>query len=319
MACLLIQTACSGSKGTDVPSKAANLAAGVSPDESPTPAPEVVPEESTPYPGRFIDQEFPVIESHDFTEPDYNHKPFSVQAREFEVNIKNFAPKTISKKGRVLYKYKIRSPNDYSSSLVGFSKLLGTKSTEIYTVTVGPGAVCCTNYWITDVSSGKPRNIFRSEDFGSFRDPMEIFDAEGDGIYEIVQYDSAFRYFMDDCGSCSPEPRAVFKYDKKAGIYRPIRGLQQDYVKEGMRVTEKWLADSYIKPRDAEDPALEYDFRRALLAHVVDLFYLGEERKAWAVFNRYSARIDSKEIRSEIKKRLKQSKFFQALRNSSSD
>lgn len=314
--CLLIQAGCNNSEGTDARIPSVDLAASASPNETPTPAPEAVPEETSTYPGRFIDQEFPPIEHHDLTEPEYEEKTFSVRTGEFEVNITNFAPKTISRKERVLYKFKTLTPDDYSSSLVGLSKLLGKKSTQIYTVAVGPGAVCCTNYWITDVSTGKPRNIFRSEDFGSFRDPMEVFDADGDGIYELVQSDSAFRYFMGDCGSCSPEPRAVFKYDKKARRYLPAYGIQPDFVKEGMRTMEKWLADSYVKLNGGEDRALENDFRRALVAHIVDLIYLGEERKAWAVLKGYSAWTDSKNIRIEIKIRLKQSKFIQALKRS---
>ena len=27
----------------------------------------------------------------------------------------------------------------------------------------------------------------------------EIFDEDGDGVYELVQFDSCLRYFKDDC------------------------------------------------------------------------------------------------------------------------
>ncbi len=266
------------------------------------------------YPGRTIDQIFPIIESHDFMEEDFKQKTYTVNAEGFQVGINNFTPKTISKNGKHLFKFITLTPREYSSNLVGISHLLGKNSKQIYVVANGPGGVCCTNYWITDVSSGTPRNIYRSEDFGSFRDPMEIFDSDGDGIYELMQWDSAFRYFMDDCGSCSPEPRAIFKYDKKTQTYLPAKGVQQDFVKEGFLKTEKWLAETFEKLKTSDDPGEELNFHRSLLAHIVDLFYLGEERKAWKTFDKYfSNDSHTKKIRDEIKSRLRQSKFYQAL------
>lgn len=266
------------------------------------------------YPGVTIDQKFSFIESHSFQEKDFKEKTFSVNAEDFQVTIKNFAPKTISKNGKIIFSYKTLYPNEYSSSLVGVSHLLSENSKEIYVVATGPGGVCCTNYWITDVSGEEPKNIFRSEDFGGFRDPMEIFDADGDGIYELMQWDSAFRYFMGDCGSCSPEPRAIFKYDEKLGKYLPAKGIQQDFVKESFLKTEKWLTETSKKLKEAQDPGLKLDFHRSLLSHIVDLLYLGEESKAWKTFDEYySNDFDKEKTRTEIKKRLRQSKFYQQL------
>lgn len=278
------------------------------------------------YPGVTIDQKFPIIENHDFTDREFQMKSYSVKAEEFQIGIRHFAPKTISKNDKVIFKFKTLYQEGYWSSLVGISHLLGENSKEIYTVASGTGGVCCTNYWITDVSGEKPRNIFRSEDYGEFRDPMEIFDAEGDGIYEIVQFDSAFRYFMGDCGSCSPEPRAVFKYDKKKKEYLPAKGIQQDFVKESFIETEKWLAETQEKIRKETYEKLEkeknlgivLDLHQNLLSHTVDLIYIGEEEKAWEIFDKYFPKnFDKEETRAEIKNRLRDSKFYQALKKTS--
>lgn len=267
------------------------------------------------YPGISIDQEFPIIEDHSFMEEDFKGKEYSINAGDFQIKIKNFAPKIISQNRKTIFNFKTLYQNDYHSNLVGVSHLLGENSKEIYVVATGPGAVCCTNYWITDVSKATPRNIFRSEDFGSFRNPMEIFDADSDGIYELVQFDSAFRYFLDDCGSCSPEPRAVFKYDKKSRTYLPAKGIQQDFVKESFLKTGKWLTKSFEKLKKEDNPTLKLDYSRSFLANIIDLFYLGDESKAWKTFDKYYIGYNEKgKVRAEIKKRLKQSKFFQALR-----
>lgn len=284
-----------------------------------TPKPGAENNEET-YPGVTIDEKFPIIEQHDLQEKDFKEKTYSVNVENFQVIVKNFSPKTISQKEKTIFNYKTLYPNNYWSNLIGVSHLLGKNSKEIYVAATGPGAVCCTNYWITDVSTGTPRNVFRSEDFGNFRDPMEIFDADGDGIYELVQFDSAFRYFMDDCGACSPEPRAVFKYDKKTGTYLPAKGIQQDFVKESFLRTEKWLAETFEKLEKLEkqkDVSLVLDFYRNRLAHIVDIFYIGDERRAWKTFDKYFSDDPYKEkTRAEIKNRLQQSKFYQALKKS---
>ncbi len=284
-------------------------------------------EDNPEYLGISIDQEFPVIAHHNFMEEEFKEKTYTVDAEDFQITTKNFAPKTISKNSKVIFNFKTLSPNDYSSSIIGISQLLGKNSKEIYVVATGPGGVCCTNYWITDVSGKTPRSIFRSEDYGGFRDWMEVFDADGDGVYEIMQWDSAFRYFLDDCGACSPEPRAIFKYDKKLGEYVPAKNIQQDFVKERFLETEKWILESFEKlnrferskeTENQEYKTLKLDYNRRFLDHVVDILYLGDDKKAWKIFDKYYNGYNEKEkVRAEIKNRLRQSKFYQALKKSS--
>ncbi|HEV7644422.1 MAG TPA: hypothetical protein VGO50_10805 [Pyrinomonadaceae bacterium] len=143
---------------------------------------------------------------------------------------------------------------------------------------------------------------------------MEIFDADNDGIYELVQWDSAFRYFMDDCGSCSPTPRAVFKYDKTAGVYRPAKGLQQDFAKESFEKTAKKLAADFERIKKGDDPGLEVQFYRDMDAHIADTFYLGEDEKAWQLLNKYYSGPEKKKVRAAFQERLDRSKFYRALK-----
>lgn len=313
LAVLLLQLGC-GSTPVSTTSVASEIPV---PEVKAAPPHWEAPEPQTPepvYPGKTIDQIFPIIRDHDFREKELKEKSYSIPAGGFEVNIHGFAPRTISRGRNKLFRFKTLTPKEYSSGLVGVSRLLGKRSKQIYTVTVGPGAVCCTNYWITDVSTGKPREIFRSEEFGSFRDPMEVFDADGDGIYELVQFDSAFRYFMDSCGSCSPEPRAVFKYNKKVGRYMPVAGIQQDFIKKSFRLEEKRLEEAF-RMLKKDGWKADSDFPDDATPYIVDLFYLGEERKSWAAFERYFADAPYKaKIRAAIKFRVKGSKFLAALK-----
>jgi hypothetical protein len=284
-----------------------------------TSLPKSSPDEQT-YHGISIDQVFEPLANHDFTEPDYRQKTFFVKTGKFEVKIDNFAPVSISKNGRKLFAFRTRkNEGEYWGSVAGVSHLLGSKSTELYVEASGPGGVCCTNYWIIDLSNGTPREIFRSEDFGEFRDPMEIFDADGDGIYELMQFDSAFRYLMDDCGSCSPEPRAVFKYDRRTGKYIPVAGIQQEFVKKAFWKTAEEIVDWSAKTRKENNAALELELSRTVLDHVVDLLYLGETQRAWVAFEKYYPYDESKgQVRAEIRARLRESRFYRSLRKQKS-
>jgi hypothetical protein len=279
------------------------------------PTPSATPE-SVKYPGVTIDEVFPISAHFSLIDDDGREPEMNVDAAGYSIKIKDYVPRTLWKDGKRIFDFKRREPGGYWGTLVGVSHLTGPKKTEIYTVISGPAAVCCTNYSIVDVSTPQPKNIYHSEDFGSFRNPMEIFDADGDGVYELLQFDSCFRYFMDDCGSCSPEPRAYFKYDRVREQYLPAKGIRQDFVNEDMARTAKWIDDKFQEFQQTGDLTTKLDLHRSVLSYVVDLFHIGEERKAWEIFDKYGDDADGK-IRREMRKRLSQCKFYQALHKQS--
>lgn len=280
---------------------------------TPSPTPDVQQDEALDYPGKTLDQVFPMIESHDFQDTEYKEKTFDVTAAGYEVEISRYIPRFLKKGSRPLIRFGVE-PGEYWSNLVGVSQLLGPKSEQIYIVANGPGGVCCTNYWIVGVTFDKPAIIFRSQDFGGFRNPLEISDDDNDGIYELVQFDSCMRYFRDDCGSCSPEPRAYFEYDKKRKSYWPTKGIQQNFVKEQYANTEEWLNTAHEELKRKKDISRQTDLRRTLLAHISNLVHIGEERKAWGLFAKFHDVVDDGD-RVEFRRRLAQCKFYKALRS----
>lgn len=291
---------------TDMPVALANTI-------TPSPTPETALEAESKYLGTGIDQAFPSIAHISAIDDNGREKESSFEVAGYLVKVEDYVPRTLELDGRAVFKFKDREAGGYWGTLVGSSQLRGSGSSEIYTVVSGPGGVCCTNYSIVDISSERPKSIFHSEDFGGFREPMEIFDAEGDGIYELMQFDSCFRYFMDDCGSCSPAPRAYFKYDEAKGEYLPIAGIAQEFVLQGHQRSEKWLAEKSLELMRTGDVGLSLDIRRSALAHMVDLLFIGEEQKAWRVFEKYIDDPDGT-TRREIKRRLGSCKFYRALK-----
>lgn len=282
----------------------------VAPEQPVEPTATPSPDE---YPGKTIDQFFGVIKDYDFQDPELKTKPFKVSASGFDVVISRNAPVAIKRGNKTLLRFHANSRGQYWSGLVGTSHLLGPNSTQIYIVATGPGAVCCTNYWIADVTNGHPREIFRSELHGDFRDAMEIFDADGDGVYELVQFDSCFRYFRDDCGSCSPEPRVYFKYDRVRKQYLPAAGVQEDFSQVAIAKTLQSIKQRYADSSPEDPIRNEWEMRSDVLEYVADLFHLGRTAEAWHAFNKYDG---DKQDREEIIQRLKSCKFNNELRRS---
>lgn len=265
-----------------------------------------------PYPGIAIDEVFPMTYVSEWKTVEEAKRTVSVPAENLVVTFQYFKPQTITRDGRTIFRFVTTPGYGYWSNGMGISNLLGGNSKQIYLNSVGPGAVCCTNYWINDVTSTIPRTIFRSEDFGRFRGAMEIFDAEKDGIYELAHFDSCMRYFRDDCGSCSPEPRVYFKYDPILRKYRPVKNVLQKLVRAQFSETEEWLAKTLKEFEETKNVGTESDLRRSVISHVADLIHVGEERKAWNLFNAYRGIVDEQD-RREIKKRLANCKFYRVL------
>ncbi|HQZ83291.1 MAG TPA: hypothetical protein PLR83_08725 [Pyrinomonadaceae bacterium] len=267
------------------------------------------------YPQKTIDMIFPP-EPEKIIELGSERSPVdkSMNIAGYSVHTKGNMPLRLDKNGRTLLNIRTANHWDtYHTFFVAESKLLGNGSKQLYIVATGPGGPCCTNYWIVDINGKVPRVIFRSEEFGRFRDPMEIFDADGDGIYELAQYDSSFRYFAGDCGTCSPEPKAYFRYDSKKRRYMPAKGIVEDFVLAEMRSTEKWLAEKKAELGTSKETESAFSISRSALSLTADLLFIGEENRAWKIFDTYV--FDPKgELRKEMKWDLRQSKFYQELR-----
>lgn len=295
-------------KETSVDSTFSDRVLATTPSVTPQPSPTV----ERKYEGTSIDEVFPIGFHVSFIE-NKEQPPTSFNIGDFTVRAKDYVPLSLEKEGKTVFRFPRRETDGYWATLAGGSQLRGKGKQELYFVVSGPGAVCCTNYTIVDVSDKMPRKIFHSEDFGRFRNPMEVFDADNDGIYELVQFDSCLRYFKEDCGSCSPEPRVYFKYRADRRSYWPAKGVLQDFVRKGFAQTETWIGEKYSEWRKTKDVAIELDLRRSLIAHVADLLHVGEEQKAWAQFRLYPELLDASD-RKELTKRLRECRAYRALK-----
>jgi hypothetical protein len=300
-------------KREGVTSNPANVAQALTtrPAVAPEPAAEPTPKE-TPYPGRELDQVFPFIAEHTFGEDALVGKPYSVAVDDLQVNFQNFAPKSISRNRQTLLRFNPDRGTEYISNWVGKSHLLGERSKEIY-VSAGNGGICCGEDWVADVTNGRPRIIFHRDEWGYFYGSLEIFDADGDGVYEIEDTDASFRYIAGLLGASSPQPRAVFKYDRRLRRYVPAPGLQQDFVKQSMAAGERWIIDA-SRGLDTKPASTPEQFKVILISQVVDLLFQGKARQAWSRLNRYCARDELKSVRAELRGQVRKSPYLRAIR-----
>ena len=118
--------------------------------------------------------------------------------------------------------------------------------------------------------------------------------------------------------------REHFKYDKKSQTYLPAKIFSRTLLKSIFWKLEKWIHESFKKlekfEKTEETENQEYislllDYNRRFLDHIVDILYLGDENEAWKTFDKYYNGYNEKEkVRAKIKNRLRQSKFYQALK-----
>jgi hypothetical protein len=285
-----------------------NAPTDTEPEAEPIPEPTPL---STPYPGRTIDQVFAPIAEHDFGEPEFVDKRYSVPVDGLRVNVRDFRPESIARHGQTVLRFKTVPSDIYSSNVVGESHLLGPHSNQIY-ISAGSGAICCNEDWIVDITHGHPRTIFHTDDWGYFYGGLELFDADGDGIDEIADFEASFRYVADLLGGSSPWPKAVWKYDAKFRRYVPAPWLQQDFVRRGDAEEEKWII---AESRNVVPgvPATMDEYRLTVIDLVADLLFEGRSRHAWALFNRYYPRAEQKPVRADILDHARKSPYLRAI------
>ena len=122
------------------------------------------------YPGKTIDMVFPPSAETSIVRNGSNDGPDrKFEHSGFTIHTKGFSPSALERNGKKIMKFYTASPwDEYWSFLIGEANLLGPSSKQVYIVSTGPGAVCCTNYWIVDIADSTPR-LFSERKFGRFR------------------------------------------------------------------------------------------------------------------------------------------------------
>ena len=142
-------------------------------------------------------------------------------------------------------------------------------------------------HWVVSLAPSF-RVIYDSAAYGVGRDDFMVLDVDGDGAYELAQELTAFYGFEDMAPAETPLPEIIFKYDTRAGRYLPANHLFRDYVLGGVEKT--------LRP----GPGDEHAYLSRRVGVVLRYIFAGQEREAWAFFEREYGRPDKEEMKRKI-------------------
>ncbi len=89
----------------------------------------------------------------------------SVLYKDYEMAINSQGYPVLKRNGKVLMTFKSSKDGPYDSVRMGLFSMLGKNDKQLIYEIIN-GNICCDEYWIIDVSTGKPRIIYSSVHYG---------------------------------------------------------------------------------------------------------------------------------------------------------
>ncbi|MBO0727484.1 MAG: hypothetical protein J2P52_17930, partial [Blastocatellia bacterium] len=132
---------------------------------------------------------------------------------------------------------------------------------------------------------------------------LRAVDLDKDGVFEFIQSVMTFDYFYVSHAR-SPFPKAIFKYDMKAGKYLPANHLFPDEVAQDLEKDEAEVARFKLN-LEGPDAYEREEYVAAALRALLKYIYSGREPQAWAFFDAEYKLDDKQKLRSDIKKLLR--------------
>jgi hypothetical protein len=209
----------------------------------------------------------------------------------------------IKKNGKVVAKFDDSADEPMNDIGVGLFPLLGSKTKQlIISQTVPRGG----RHWVVELGA-YPRVLFDSRDYEVGREEIWAVDIDGDGVYEIGLYVTAFYGEFDRLSvSATPLPKVIFSYDKQAGRYLPANHLYRDYSLKNIEAEIRDL------PATAGEPYLA---RR--LDALLRLLYAGKEKEGWEFFDKAYTLPDADKIKAKVKEVLQKAPAYKFIRKRS--
>jgi hypothetical protein len=208
----------------------------------------------------------------------------------------------LKKEGKVLATFK-RGYNRKEWTDFGLFSFLGGDKKQLIVEQFSGGAHCCWSYWILELSPDL-EVIYESQQYPVGYDLVPV-DLDEDGVFEFTQGILTFDYFDRLCHALSPIPTVVFQYDEDRKKYSPASHLFPEYLLNGI---EKDILK--VKELNERTDFATYDdsggeYLSAVLQVVLRYIYAGKENEAWSFYESEYHLPDKEEMKSKIKKKLK--------------
>jgi hypothetical protein len=200
----------------------------------------------------------------------------------------------------------------HDSTFFGLFPLLGGKRKQLVIAQFTGGAHCCYQYWIYELYP-RVRLLFDGTrfDIGDGFDPITFQDLDGDGSFEFTQKIGTFDYALG-CYTCTPQPTMVFKYYPHRRKYLPANRRFASYVLKDAPEKIRKLKELLKTPESKRDwTAFDYYAFDLLLNYI----YVGKERKAWRLYDRFMYHYENEDPRGhrEIRKKLKADPLYRFI------
>lgn len=209
---------------------------------------------------------------------------------------------TLKKEEKVLATFK-RGYNKKEWTNFGLFSFLGEDTKQLIVEQFSGGAHCCWSYWILNLLPD-PEVIYESQQYPVGYSLVPV-DLDEDGVFEFTQGILTFDYFDRLCHALSPIPTVVFQYEENKNKYIPVSRSFSEHLLKGiekdmLRVNE---LNERIDSATYDDSGGEY--LSAVLQVVLCYIYAGKENEAWSFYDSEYHLPDKKEMKSKIKKKLK--------------
>lgn len=152
----------------------------------------------------------------------------------------------------------------------GLFSLLKNKNEELL---VYDNSIRFGRFWVVNFDNDA-KLIFDSGDWGGFREWINFFDLENDGIYEFSMAQNNWLGFQSLASIDTPLMSIIFKYDKKTNKYLPANHKYRERTKS---IVEEQSEEN------ASDKNLEF---RNVMENFLKYIYAGMETEAWSYFEK---------------------------------
>lgn len=212
----------------------------------------------------------------------------------------------------VIARHEEGGPRDSMASF-GLFPFLGGTEQQLVIMQYSGGLHCCWSYWIYDlVGYDEPRVIFDSTEY-PVGYPLQVVDADNDGIAELRQHLLTFDYFGPLSHADSPFPTVVFAYDAESGRYVVGSHRFPAIVLSGVEAEVARLREWGQEPL-AQRPVHESSKRLSTALDVLLRYvYAGQDQQGWRLFEELYVAPDAQALGAEVRNRLEGCRVYRAL------
>ena len=171
---------------------------------------------------------------------------------------------------------------------------------ELVFMSYSGGAHCCWDYAVYTLEP-EFKKVYDSYEWRTGYG-VSFADLDKDGTSELIQSSLKYEYAFGAAHVDSAFPLVVFKYDETKKQYRPANRKYKDYILSELKKIILTAVDNEKEP-----------WMSPVIMHVLTYLYLGMDKKAWQVYDKYYKLKNKDAVKKEILSAIASDPVFIAL------